>query len=78
LGTLAQKADADISVKELSRSGGFSQLTFYKWSSRFGGTKPSNAAKLRELEADNNKLKKLLAEAHPEIHALKSVFSVKR
>lgn len=37
-----------------------------------------DAAKLRELEAENNKLKKLLAEAHLDIHALKSVFSVKR
>jgi putative transposase len=54
------------------------QPTFYKWRSRFGGMEPSDAAKLRELEAENNKLKKLLAEAHLDIHALKSVFSVKR
>ncbi len=39
---------------------------------------PSDAAKLRELEAENNKLKKLLAEAHLDIHALMSVFSAKR
>ncbi len=67
-----------ISFKELCRSGGFSQPTFYKWRSRFGGMEPSDAAKLRELEAENNKLKKLLAEAHLDIHALNSVFSVKR
>jgi putative transposase len=45
---------------------------------RFGGTEPSDAAKLREFEAKNIKLKKLLAEAHLDIHALTSVFSVKR
>jgi len=73
-----KQADAGMSVKELFRSGGFSQPTFYKWRSRFGGMEPSDAAKLRELEAENNKLKKLLAEAHLDIHALKSVFSVKR
>ncbi len=73
-----KQADAGMSVKELCRSGGFSQPTFYKWRSRFGGMEPSDAAKLRELEAENNKLKKLLAEAHLDIHALKSVFSVKR
>jgi putative transposase len=39
---------------------------------------PSEAAKLRELEAENNKLNKLLAKAHIDIHALKSLFSVKR
>jgi putative transposase len=38
----------------------------------------SDAAKLRDLEAENNKLKKILAEAHLDIHALKSVFGVKR
>ena len=55
-----KQADAGMSVKELCRSGGFSQPTFYKWRSRFGGMEPSDAAKLRELEAENNKLKKLL------------------
>ncbi len=75
---LPKQADAGMSVKELCRSGGFSQPTFYKWRSRFGGMEPSDAAKLRELEAESNKLKKLLAEAHLDIHALKSVFSVKR
>ena len=55
-----KQADAGMSIKELCRSGGFSQPTFYKWRSRFGGMEPSDAAKLRELEAENNKLKKLL------------------
>ena len=73
-----KQADAGMSVKELCRSGGFSQPTFYKWRSRFCGMDPSDAAKLRELEAENNKLKKLLAEAHLDIHARKSVFSIKR
>jgi putative transposase len=62
-----------MSVKELCRSGGISQPTFYKWRPRFGGMEPSDAAKLRELEAENNKLKKLLAEAHLDIHAFKKV-----
>jgi putative transposase len=75
---LLKQADAGMSVKELCRSGGLCQPTFYDSHSRFGSTEPSDAAKLRELEAENNKLKKLLAEAHLDIHALKSVFSVKR
>jgi putative transposase len=48
-------------VKELCRSCGFSQQNFYKWGSRFGGMEPSDAAKFREFEAENYKLKKLLA-----------------
>jgi putative transposase len=73
-----KQADAGMSVKKLCRSGGLNQLTFYKWRSRFGGMEPYDAAKLRELETENNKLKKHLIEAHLDIHALKSVFSVKR
>jgi putative transposase len=61
-----------MSVKELCRTGGFSQPTFYKCRSRFGDIEPSDAAKLRELEAENNKLKKLLTEAHLDIHTLKA------
>ena len=72
------RATAGLPVKELCRQEGFSEATFYKWRARFGGLQVSEAAKLRELEAENGKLKKLLAEAHLDIHALKSVFGVKR
>lgn len=72
------RATAGLPVKELCRQEGFSEATFYKWRARFGGLQVSEAAKLRELEAENAKLKKLLAEAHLDIHALKSVFGVKR
>ena len=65
-------------VKELCRSGGFSDATFYKWRAKYGGMEASDALKLRGLESENAKLKKLLAEAHLDIHALKSVFGVKR
>ncbi len=63
-------------VKELCRSGGFSDATFYKWRAKYGGMEASDASKLRGLESENAKLKKLLAEAHLDIHALKSVFGV--
>jgi putative transposase len=73
-----KQAEAGMSIKDICRSGGFSQPTFYKWRSRFGGMEASDAAKLRDLEAENNKLKKLLTEVHLDIHALKSDFGVKR
>jgi putative transposase len=72
------RATAGLPVKDLCRQEGFSEATFYKWRAKFGGMQASDAAKLRELEAENAKLKKLLAEAHLDIHALKSVFGVKR
>ena len=73
-----RQAEAGMAIPELCRSGGFSQATFYKWRAKFGGMQVSEAQRLRELESENAKLKKLLAEAHLDIHALKSVCGVKR
>ena len=73
-----RQAEAGMGIPELCRSGCFSQATFYKWRAKFGGMQVSEAQRLRELESENAKLKKLLAEAHLDIHALKSVFGVKR
>ncbi len=73
-----QQAEAGLPIKELCRKGGFSDATFYKWRAKFGGMDVPDAKRLRELESENAKLKKLLAEAHLDIHALKGVFGVKR
>jgi putative transposase len=72
------RATAGLPVKDLCRQEGFSEATFYKWRAKFGGLQVSEAVRLRELEAENSKLKKLLAEAHLDMHALKSVLGVKR
>jgi putative transposase len=73
-----KQAEAGMPIKELCRKGGFSDATFYKWRAKFGGMEASDAKRLRELESENGKLKKLLAEAHLDIHALKGAFGVKR
>ncbi len=73
-----REAEAGIPIKDLCRKGGFSDATFYKWRSKFGGMDVSDAKRLKELESENAKLKTLLAEAHLDIHALKGVFGVKR
>ncbi len=72
-----RQAEAGLPVKEICRQGGFSDATFYKWRSKYGGMQATDAKRLRELEAENAKLKRLLAEAHLDIHALKDVFGVK-
>lgn len=72
-----RQAEAGMPIKELCRQGGFSDATFYKWRAKFGGMQATDAKRLRELEAENAKLKRLLAEAHLDIHALKDVFGVK-
>ncbi|WP_425342779.1 IS3 family transposase [Piscinibacter koreensis] len=68
-----KQAEAGMPVAEICRKGGFSDATFYKWRSKFGGMEVPDAQRLRELEGENAKLKKLLAEAHLDMHALKSV-----
>jgi putative transposase len=73
-----RQAEAGMPIRELCRSGGFSDATVYMWRAKFGGMQASEAQRLRELEAENPKLKKLLAEAHLDMHALKSVPGVKR
>jgi putative transposase len=67
-----------LADQDLCRKGGFSDATFYKWRAKYGGMDVPDARRLRELEAENNKLKKLLAEAHLDIHALNTAFGVKR
>ena len=72
-----KQAEAGMPIKELCRQGGFSDATFYKGRAKFGGMQATDAKRLRELESENSKLKRLLAEAHLDIHALKDVFGVK-
>lgn len=64
-----RQAEAGVAVKELCRTNGFSDATFYKWRARFGGMQAGEATRLREIETENGKLKKLLAEAHLHIEA---------
>ena len=73
-----KQAEAGAAPKDLGRKHGFSDATFYKWRSKFGGMDVSDARRLRELEGENGKLKKLLAEAMPDIEALKVVARGKR
>ncbi len=77
IGLLTQ-VEAGVPVKDVCRKGGFSDATFYKWRAKYGGMDVPDARRLRELEGENAKLKRLLAEAHLDMHALKSVLGVKR
>ena len=61
-------------MKELCRKHEFSDAAFYGWRSKFGGLQPNKAEHFRELEAENAKLQKLLAEAHMDFEAMKVAF----
>jgi putative transposase len=64
---------AGVSAGELCRKHGISDATFYKWRSRFGGMEVSDARKLKTLEDENRKLKKLLAESMMDVSTLKEM-----
>ncbi len=66
-----KQADAGVAVKELCRQHGFSDASFYTWRSKFGGMTVPDAKRLRDLEAENALLKKLLAESILNAEALK-------
>ena len=58
-----KEADGGVPVKELCRKHGFSDASFYLWRSKFGGMDVSDAKRLKSLESENARLKKLLAES---------------
>jgi putative transposase len=58
-----READKGVPVKELCRKHGFSEATYYLWRSKFGGMDVSDAKRLKSLESENARLKKLLAES---------------
>jgi putative transposase len=73
-----KEAEAGSPVADICRRGGFSDATFYKWRAKFGGMESTEAQRLRALERENSELKKLLAETHLDMAALKVAFGVKR
>ena len=58
-----READAGVAVQELCRRHGFSDASYYLWRRKFGGLEVSDAKRLKILEQENARLKKLLAEA---------------
>jgi putative transposase len=59
---ILKEHQAGLSAAELCRKHGISDATFYKWRSKYGGMQVSDAKKLKSLEDENRRLKKLLAE----------------
>jgi putative transposase len=68
---------AGLSAGDLCRRHGISDATFYKWRSKYGGMEVSDARKLKALEEENRKLKKLLAESMLDQAALKELLTKK-
>lgn len=74
IGILKQQ-ESGIITSELCRQHNISSATFYKWKAKFGGMNASDAQKLRQLEAENAKLKRIVADLTLDNVALKDVLS---
>ena len=72
-----KESEAGAATKELCRKHGISEPTFYNWKAKYAGMTVLEARRLKELESENAKLKKLLAEAELDKAALKDLLGRK-
>ena len=72
-----KQAEAGTPVPELCREHSISSATFYKWRSKFGGMEVSMVGRMKELEEENRRLKKMYAEAQLSADLLKEALSKK-
>jgi putative transposase len=75
--SILKEHDSGVRVPDLVRKHNVSEQSIYRWKSKFGGMEVSDAKRLRELEQENTRLKKLLAEAELDKAILKDVISKK-
>lgn len=68
-----REAEAGMPIKDLCRRHGFSEASYYLWRSKFGGMSVPDAKRLKQLETENGRLKKLLAEQVLENEVIKDV-----
>ena len=70
---VVREQDAGIPTAEVCRRHGISEQTFYRWKAKYGGMQASDVVKLKTLEDENRRLKKLLAESMLDAAALKDL-----
>lgn len=73
VGILGQAAKGDVTARDVCTIHGISEQTFYRWKRKYGDMSTSEVKRLRELEAENARLKRMLAESALELDAIKDV-----
>ncbi len=74
---ILKEADSGIQIKELCRKHGISDATYYNWKSKYGGMDASDLKKMKELEQELSKFKRMYADLAYENHALKDLIEKK-
>ncbi len=77
VGFVREAEKTEITIAEFCRQKGFNEGTFYKWKKRFGSMQVAEVKRLRELEAENARLKRLLADRMIEIDAMQELLAKK-
>lgn len=75
--SILNEAEAGVAVKEVCRKHGISSATYYKWKSKYGGLSVSELKRMKELETENAKLKRMYADMALENTALKDLIEKK-
>jgi len=75
--SILKEADTGLKVDDICRKHGVSPATYYKWKSKYGGMEASDVKKMKELQEENDKLKKMFADISLEHAALKDLFEKK-
>ena len=74
---ILKQADAGVPVKDLCRQAGISTALYYQWKSKYGGMEASDLKRVKELEAENAKLKRMYAELALDNAAMKDLIAKK-
>jgi len=74
---ILKEADAGVLVKDICRQHGISDATYYNWKSKYGGMTVSDLKRMKEMEAELGKLKRMYADLALENHALKDLIEKK-
>ena len=72
-----KEAEAGVAVSEVARKNGISAALFYQWRSKYGGMEPSDLRRLRELEQENSRLKRMYADLSLDHSVLKEALTKK-
>jgi len=75
--SILKQQEAGISVKDLAREHGISEATFYNWKAKYGGMKANEIKRMKDLEEENARLKRIVANLTLEIDAVKNVLEKK-
>lgn len=75
--SILKKQEAGISVRDIAREHGISDATFYNWKAKYGGMEANEIKRMKELEEENARLKRIVANQTLEIDAIKHVLEKK-